>query len=147
MTLTGPFKVLEVGAGTGIFTRALLADEGWNASIRRLTAVEPSKGMRDLLCQKVRDPRVDVADGIFQSTQIAEKWADVILIAQAYHWCTDFNAATVEFARVLKPGGIVALTWNSEDRLGADWVSQIWKVLGNHEEGTPVREQTVAPDF
>ena len=35
---------------------------------------------------------------------------------QAYHWCTDYDKTAVEFARVLKPGGIVALIWNHEDR-------------------------------
>jgi hypothetical protein len=35
---------------------------------------------------------------------------------QAFHWCPDYDAAAAEFARILKPGGIVALIWNLEDR-------------------------------
>jgi ubiquinone/menaquinone biosynthesis C-methylase UbiE len=35
---------------------------------------------------------------------------------QAFHWCLDHDAAAAEFSRILKPGGIVALIWNLEDR-------------------------------
>ncbi len=35
---------------------------------------------------------------------------------QAFHWCPDYDKAVAEFARVLKPQGIVAFIWNLEDR-------------------------------
>lgn len=35
---------------------------------------------------------------------------------QAFHWCPDYDKAVAEFARVLKPEGIVAFIWNLEDR-------------------------------
>lgn len=37
-------------------------------------------------------------------------------LAQAFHWCPDHESALKEFARVLKPDGVVVLTWNLEDR-------------------------------
>jgi SAM-dependent methyltransferase len=35
---------------------------------------------------------------------------------QAFHWCPDFARASAEFGRILKPGGVLALIWNLEDR-------------------------------
>jgi len=40
----------------------------------------------------------------------------VFTLFQAFHWCLDYDAAAAEFSRILKPGGIVALIWNLEDR-------------------------------
>ena len=37
-------------------------------------------------------------------------------LPQAFHWCFNYDAAAVEFARILKPDGVVALIWNLEDR-------------------------------
>lgn len=36
---------------------------------------------------------------------------------QAFHWChPDYDSAAAEFGRILKPGGVLALIWNLEDR-------------------------------
>ena len=37
-------------------------------------------------------------------------------VRQAFHWCPDYDKASREFARILKPDGVVALIWNLEDR-------------------------------
>jgi SAM-dependent methyltransferase len=58
-------------------------------------------------------------------------------IYQAFHWCPDYEAAAAEFARVLKPDGILALIWNLEDRDHARWVAQLRDRIESHEEGTP----------
>ena len=42
--------------------------------------------------------------------------SNLLPTSQAFHWCPDYDAAAAEFARILKPGGIVALIWNLEDR-------------------------------
>ncbi|KAF9533022.1 S-adenosyl-L-methionine-dependent methyltransferase [Crepidotus variabilis] len=133
----GELNVLEIGAGTGIFTRALLADPAWNNSIRELRAVEPSEGMRNAFTSKITDKRVSISDGVFQSTGAQDAWADLIVIAQAFHWCPDYNAASAEFARVLKPQGIMAFIWNLEDREGAEWVGRLRDAYEAHEQGTP----------
>lgn len=56
---------------------------------------------------------------------------------QAFHWCPDYNSASAEFARALKPGGVVAFVWNLEDRDRARWVAQLRDRIESHEEGTP----------
>ncbi|KAI0054448.1 S-adenosyl-L-methionine-dependent methyltransferase [Artomyces pyxidatus] len=134
---SGPLDIVEIGSGTGIFTRALLAHQEWSASIAQLTAVEPSAGMRDVFSKSVSDSRVATVEGSFDHVPVEDGAADLVVIAQAFHWCPDYGAAAVEFARVLKPGGVVALIWNLEDRDAAKWVAQLRDRIEQFEQGTP----------
>jgi len=132
----GPLNVLELGSGTGIFTRCLLKHKTLGPAVKELHAVEPSKGMRDRFIETVQDPRVSCRDGLFDKTGAADGWADLIVVAQAWHWCPDYNRALSEFARVLKPGGIAVFIWNLED-LGTPWVAQIRDLYEVYDVGTP----------
>lgn len=130
-------NILELGSGTGIFTRALLADPLFGPAIQELKAVEPSEGMRQTFASKIGDPRVTTYEGTFDHTGVENGWADLVVIAQAFHWCPDYNAALVEIARSLKPKGVAAFIWNLEDRNAARWVLQLRDVYEAHEKGTP----------
>ncbi|PIL24062.1 hypothetical protein GSI_13813 [Ganoderma sinense ZZ0214-1] len=132
-----PLNVVEIGSGTGLFTRALLAHPDWANSVKELHAIEPSAGMRDVFAKGTTDTRASVHAGTFDSTSVEDGWADLIVIAQAFHWCPDYNKASIEFARVLKPGGIVALIWNLEDRDRATWVAQNRDIYERFESGSP----------
>ncbi|CAL1704518.1 unnamed protein product [Somion occarium] len=134
---TPPLNVVELGAGTGIFTRALLAHPDWSQSIKQHRAIEPSEGMRTVFANTVKDERVSVAEGTFDNTGVEDQWADLVVIAQAFHWCPDFDKAVTEFSRILKPNGIVTLIWNLEDRDAAPWVAQLRDRIEAHENGTP----------
>jgi len=134
---TPPLNVVEIGSGTGIFTRALLAHPEWSSAVKQLKAIEPSEGMRDVFTKTVLDERVSVSEGTFDTTGVEDGWADLVVIAQAFHWCPDYDKASAEFARVLKPGGIVAFIWNLENRDGAQWVAQLRDRIEHHEQGTP----------
>lgn len=58
--------------------------------------------------------------------------------AQCFHWAhPDYSAAISEFARILKPGGTLALIWNLEDRNKAAWVAQIRDAYEAYESNTP----------
>ncbi|PPQ80173.1 hypothetical protein CVT24_006569 [Panaeolus cyanescens] len=134
-------NVVEIGAGTGIFTRALLAHPKWSSSIRTIKAIEPSSGMREVFTRTVTPLNtaidITITEGTFQDTHVESGWADVVLIAQAYHWCPDYEAASKEFARVLKKDGMVGYIWNLEDRDGAPWVARLRDTIEVHEKGTP----------
>ncbi|KJA14644.1 hypothetical protein HYPSUDRAFT_72456 [Hypholoma sublateritium FD-334 SS-4] len=134
---SGTLNIVEIGAGTGIFTRAILEDPKWTPRIRELKAIEPSEGMRSVFEQKVKDDRISIAEGYFDATGVESGWADLIVIAQAYHWCPDYEKASAEFARILKPDGTLALIWNLEDTDGAKWVAQIREIIEKHEHGAP----------
>ncbi|KAA1471123.1 S-adenosyl-L-methionine-dependent methyltransferase [Dentipellis sp. KUC8613] len=135
-----PLNIVErvpIGAGTGIFTRALLAHPEWSTSIQKLSALEPSAGMREVFAKSVSDERVTINEGFFDNTGVPDGQADLVVIAQAFHWCPDFDAASKEFSRILKPDGIVALIWNLEDRDAAGWVGQLRDRIEAYEQGTP----------
>lgn len=73
---------LRIGAGTGLFTRALLADPAWAKNIKAYVAVEPSEGMRETFSQTIQDDRICFQDGTFQNTKVEDGWADLVVIAQ-----------------------------------------------------------------
>ncbi|KIY43426.1 S-adenosyl-L-methionine-dependent methyltransferase [Fistulina hepatica ATCC 64428] len=128
LPLPPPFSVAEIGCGTGLFTRALLSHPEWATDIAQIHAIEPIEGMRTTFAAKVSDSRVVLHDGTFDSTGVEDSSVDIIIMAQAFHWCPDFNKAFIEFARILKPNGIVAMIWNSTD-VSVPWINQIRELL------------------
>ncbi|KAK0210951.1 S-adenosyl-L-methionine-dependent methyltransferase [Desarmillaria ectypa] len=144
-----PFNVVEIGAGTGLFTKALLKHLDFSGSIKELRAVEPSAGMCDVFVKTVQDERVSTIGGTFDTTNIEDGWADLVTIAQAHNFprgCPDFDAASAELARIL-PNGIIAFIWNAADRRhvmisldekAARWVAQLRAQVEQHGlPGTP----------
>ncbi|THH05762.1 hypothetical protein EW145_g4552 [Phellinidium pouzarii] len=120
-------KIVEIGCGSGIFTRNLLAHPEWSASIAELKCIEPNEGMRAVFADTVKDPRVSLYDGTFDTTGVPDGWADVILCATAFHWCSDIEAAVSEFTRILKRDGTISFLWNQQDRDNFAWVKQIFE--------------------
>ncbi|KAL6307405.1 hypothetical protein BKA93DRAFT_926674 [Sparassis latifolia] len=82
LTASAPLNTVEIGAGTGIFTRALLAHPDWSHSMNQLHAIELSEGMHDIFAKFIHDPRVSIAKGTFNSTGVDNGWADLVVIAQ-----------------------------------------------------------------
>ena len=74
----------RIGAGTGLFTRALLAHPDWSegTTVGRLKAYDPSSGMRAVFAEKIEDDRVTVAGGTFEKVDADDSWADLVVIAQ-----------------------------------------------------------------
>ncbi|MQS16923.1 methyltransferase domain-containing protein [Streptomyces kaniharaensis] len=99
-------RVLDLGAGTGKLTR-LLVDAGLD-----VVAVEPDEAMRDQLAAAV--PKAAVRAGSAERIPLADGSVDAVVVAQAWHWF-DQGAAVPEIARVLAPGGTLALVWNVRD--------------------------------
>lgn len=104
----GALKVLDVGAGTGIGTRALAGVLGPRASI---LAVEPSPAMRR---EAEAAPGICWLDGRAEALPAADEAADLVFSAQALHWF-DRPAFYRECGRALKPGGAVAILNNNRD--------------------------------
>ena len=98
--------VVDLGAGTGKLTRAL-ADAG-----ARVVAVEPLEEMRAMLERIV--PEAQALAGTAEEIPLAEGSADGVTVAQAFHWF-DHDRALAEIHRVLRPGGALALIWNTRD--------------------------------
>ncbi|KAJ6466927.1 S-adenosyl-L-methionine-dependent methyltransferase [Mycena sanguinolenta] len=129
-------QICRIGAGTGLFARALLAHEEWK-SVRNFRAVDPSEGMRETFAKYTKDDRVVLSEGTFAETSVDNGWADRVVIAQAFHWCLDHEEAATEFARILRPGGVLALTWVQRDKENTPWLDQYLKRVDRDDKGAP----------
>jgi SAM-dependent methyltransferase len=103
LPLEGDAAVLDLGAGTGKLTRVLAK------RYREVTAVEPLANMRAMLERAV--PGVTALAGSAERIPLDDGSVDGVFAAQAFHWF-DKSVALPEIARVLRPGGILAIVWN-----------------------------------
>jgi ubiquinone/menaquinone biosynthesis C-methylase UbiE len=92
--------VLELGAGTGQLSEALL-EAGLD-----LTAVEPLDGTRQLLAATIGPERVRA--GRAEAIPLADGSVRAVFAADAFHWF-DERRAMPQIKRVLQPGGGVAI--------------------------------------
>jgi len=126
-----PCDVVDVGAGTGKLTRSLVALG------HRVTAVEPLAEMRAELQAALRG--VTALAGSAEAIPLPDASADAVTCAQAFHWF-DQTVAQPEIARVLRPGGRLALVWSSRDDRDP-WMAQLSAIIGNET----VEESDVLP--
>jgi SAM-dependent methyltransferase len=94
--------VVDLGAGTGKLTRLLLPTEA------RVVAVEPIAEMRAHIAG------AEVMDGTAEAIPLPDSFADVVTVAQAFHWF-DHDRALPEIHRVLRKDGSLVLVWNMRD--------------------------------
>jgi SAM-dependent methyltransferase len=123
--------VVDLGAGTGKLTRALVALG------HHVIAVEPLDEMRAELEAAVTGARALAGDA--ETIPLPDSVADVVTSAQAFHWF-DHDAALPEIARVLRPGGRLALVWNSRDDRDP-WMARLSAIIGNET----IEESDVVP--
>jgi SAM-dependent methyltransferase len=106
---------VDLAAGTGLFTRALLG------RVPQVIAVEPDPRMREVLAR--RSPGLDVRDGRGEAMPLPDASADAVFVSTAWHWL-DRPRAVPEIARVLRPGGRLGVIWTSRNR-DEDWVAEL----------------------
>ena len=99
-------RVLDVASGTGKLTRSLAATGA------ACVAAEPSASMRETFARAVPGVAHVGADAVH--LPFADGSFDAVTVAQAFHWFAT-TEALAEFARVLRPGGGLALIWNERD--------------------------------
>ncbi|SPC67563.1 uncharacterized protein UHOD_03627 [Ustilago sp. UG-2017b] len=128
-----PLRIVELGAGTGIATRMLLAtatspsaDGTPPPGVASLAAIEPSAGMRSHF-------ETAIASG---TNSLKQQMQDKGLLSPSASISVE-DGAFESFDAALRPNGILALVWNLEDREAAPWVAQIRDLYEQYEDGTP----------
>jgi SAM-dependent methyltransferase len=130
---SNPGRVLELGAGTGILTRRVVALG------HDVLACDPAADMLRHLRRSV--PGAAPVLGRAEAIPLRTSSVDVVVAAQAFHWF-DRSRALPEIARVLRPGGVLALVWNSGDRK-VPWVKRVFDLIDQPDSaglGDPVAD-------
>lgn len=109
----GP-RVIDLGAGTGKFSTAL-RDRGLD-----VVAIDPDTSALELNpCRSLVGTGEDIP--------VPNASFDMVTFAQSWHW-VDPELAIHECARVLAPGGVVAILINQLD-VSHDWVMRIARII------------------
>lgn len=97
-------RVVDVGAGTGIFTNCL------RPYFKDICAVEPNEDMRKEFALSL--PDIPCIDGCGENIGLPQSSTNLITVAQAFHWL-DEDKFKQEAIRILHPDGRVAIIWNT----------------------------------
>lgn len=115
MALAPGMTVADIGAGTGYFTLPIAHAVG---PVGHVTAVDVSPEMLALLNQKILAanlPNIDCISAESASTGLAPESFDRVLLANVWHEIDDRAATLAEAARLLRPGGRIAiLDWSPD---------------------------------
>ncbi len=122
----------DIGAGTGISSR-LLAERGV-----RVIGIEPNAAMREAA---ELSPGVEFRDGTAEATHLPDVSVDLVTCFQAFHW---FNPepTLLEFHRILKSSGRLALVWNNldeDDEFTAQYSRLISEASNNYSEKSRIK--------
>jgi len=137
MHLQAGDPVLDLAAGTGKLSRALLA-----AGLD-VVAVEPQAPLREMLAASIGRERV--RDGLAEAIPLAEDSLAAVTVADAIHWFRQ-DAALAEIARVLRAGGSLAVLTTIPDWGEASWAHELGTLLAGlrpahpHFDGPPWQE-------
>jgi SAM-dependent methyltransferase len=119
-----------------------MASLGW-----RVRAVEPGPAMRDVLVRKARAAglTVTVVPGAAEATGLKEGSCDLVTAAQSFHWF-DAQPAVREMARILHPGGGVALFWNVRDDDASPFLTAYSELLERYLPGVEIGGKVAADE-
>ncbi|GAB3716596.1 class I SAM-dependent methyltransferase [Nocardiopsis oceani] len=129
-----PWLLLDVGAGTGISTRALRGAFGPGP---RVVGVEPGHDMRGAAATDAEPGEgdaVEYVDGRAEDIPFPDASASLVLTAQAVHWF-DRPAFYAESVRLLAPGGTLAVLNNNRDLEGSAFTDAHEDLLERYSPG------------
>jgi SAM-dependent methyltransferase len=121
-------EVVDLGAGTGVMTRALIA-RGYG-----VVAVDPDPRMRSVL--SAARPAARIVEGTGERIPVPDASQDAVLAAASWHW-VDPGRAIPEVARVLRSGGRLGLIWSGIDRDSAV-MAELWAHMRPQEQNRAV---------
>jgi ubiquinone/menaquinone biosynthesis C-methylase UbiE len=137
----GSLDAVDVGAGTGIWTRTL-ADGGF----RSVTAVEPNDNMRAAGTTDSAAYAISWRAGRGERTGLESESADLVSMASSFHW-VDFAAGTEEFRRLLRPGGWFTALYNPRlidvNPVLVDIEAELNRLMGDKKRVTSAHPQMI----
>ena len=119
--------VVDLGAGTGKFTKVLLTTGA------HVIAVDPVTPMLDRLRRDV--PGAEAVVGDAEHIPVASGAVDAVVCAQSFHWFAT-PAAVAEIRRVLEPDGVFGLIWNQRDE-SVSWVAEMGRIFERYSGDAP----------
>ena len=127
LSLSADVRVADLGAGTGKAARQM-ARRGW-----QVIAVEPGEGMLEVLRARAAEEslEIDARLASAEETGLPDASVDLATAAQAYHWF-DKERAVQEMARIVRPGGGVALFWNRPAEEGSDFLKEEIELMSRY---------------
>lgn len=132
----GPLRAADIGAGTGKMSE-LLARAGL-----LVDAVEPSEAMR---AQASSVEGVTWHEGLAEETGLPNGAYDIVVFAQSWHWM-DPERAGLEAARILAPGGVLAIVWN-QMAVSIPWVHRLTRIMRSGDVHRPDKPPTPGGGF
>lgn len=136
-------SVLDLAAGTGKLTRALL-DGGLG-----VVAVEPQAPLREILAANIGEEHV--REGLAEAIPLPDASVAAVTVADAFHWF-DHAPALAEIRRVLQPGGGLAVLSTVPDWSGASWAHEVGTLMAGlrpehpHYDGPPWQDAVRAAE-
>lgn len=133
--------VADIGSGPGISAKLFL--ENGNT----VNAVEPNDAMRAAAEEILHEfPNFKSVKGTAEATTLPEASVDFVISAQAFHWF-DSERAAIEFRRILRPDGYVALIWNERQLDSTPFLREYEQFLLRYStDYSAVRHENVTAD-
>jgi ubiquinone/menaquinone biosynthesis C-methylase UbiE len=140
-------SICDIGSGTGLFTKLLL-ENGY-----KVYGVEPNNEMREAGEEYLsKYNKFTSINANAENTTLEDKSIDLITVAQAFHWF-DLKKVKIEFCRILKENGYIALIWNdrvlNKDGFQNDYEAFLLKYCPEYKEVSyrNVNEETSIKNF
>jgi ubiquinone/menaquinone biosynthesis C-methylase UbiE len=117
---------LDIGAGSGGLSIAL-AERG-----AKVTALEPDEGRRRWAQTRIAGygANVELRDGEAENLGFPDETFDLVTLDSVLEHVADPGDTISEVARVLKPGGLVYLTWPNKSSLASVWKDPHYRMFG-----------------
>jgi ubiquinone/menaquinone biosynthesis C-methylase UbiE len=126
--------VLDIGCGTG----RLLDQVGTALPSANLVGLDRSAGMA-AAARRLR-PDLRIEQGAAEALPHSDGCFDAVVTTISFHHWSDKAAALAEVFRVLRPGGLFALTDISIDDL-PDWPKPLWAMARHRMDDMPALEE------
>ena len=137
--------ILEIGAGSGLVTEALL-----ERGPAKLVAVEPDPALVAFTKGRLNNPKLTMVTAGFPSAPVTGQF-DLIACAAAFHWMEPVGALA-RIKGLLSPDGIWAMWWHSYRNPGrgdafADLVTPLLRDIALPPSDTLLRHYSLDEDY